>query len=161
MAKPNMPRRMLLFVAAALSAAYAQKYDGPVPAKADQPYLKHASELLATEALEAREEKGKKDEITYIIPGLNSPVKTPLASPIFLMQADKISAERLGLYKLETKKDHREITFAPKKQPKPIRIEVTRVTGNLYRIEVDESLEPGEYSLSPQDTNQVFCFQVF
>jgi len=26
---------------------------------------------------------------------------------------------------------------------------------------VSESLEPGEYSLSPEGSNQVFCFQVF
>jgi len=44
---------------------------------------------------------------------------------------------------------------------KPIRIEVSKLSGNLYRIEVDESLEPGEYSLSPADSNQVFCFQVY
>ena len=152
---------MLLLLVAAVSMASAQKYDGPLPPKPDLPYLKHASELIPTEAADARDEKGKKEEITYIIPGLNSSAKTPLASPIFLMQADKISADRLGLYKLESKKDHREIVFSPKKQPKPIRIEVTRLSGNVYKIEVDDSLEPGEYSLSPSDSNKVFCFQVF
>ncbi len=156
-----MLRRILPLLAAAVFAAPAQKYDGPVPPKPDLPYLKHASALVPTEAAEAKEEKGKKDEVTYIIPGPNSSAKTPLASPIFLIQCDKVAADKLGLYKLETKKDHREIVFGPKKQPRPIRIEVNKVTGNIYRIEVDESLDPGEYSLSPEGSNQVFCFQVF
>jgi hypothetical protein len=155
-----MSRSVLLLFAAVLAVS-AQKYDGPIPPKPDLPYLKHASNLVPTEAGDAKEEKGKKDDVTYIIPGLNSTAKTPLASPIFLFQSDKISPERFGLYQLESKKDHREITFSRKKQPKPIRIEVTRISGNLYKIEVDDSLEPGEYSLSPAESNQVFCFQVF
>jgi hypothetical protein len=40
-------------------------------------------------------------------------------------------------------------------------MEVTRLDGGLYKIEVDESLEKGEYSLTPEGSNQVFCFQVF
>jgi hypothetical protein len=42
-----------------------------------------------------------------------------------------------------------------------IRLNVTRLEENLYKIEVDEILENGEYSLSPADSNQVFCFQIF
>ena len=53
------------------------------------------------------------------------------------------------------------VIFGPKKQPKPIRIEVSRLDKDLYRIEVNDSLEPGEYSLTPEGSNQVFCFQVF
>ena len=32
---------------------------------------------------------------------------------------------------------------------------------NIYRIDVGESLENGEYSLTPEGSNQVFCFQVY
>jgi hypothetical protein len=156
-----MMRRILPLFAAAVYVASAQKYDGPVPPKADLPYLKHASTLVPTEDAEAKEQKGKKDDVTYLIAGANSSAKTPLASPIFLMQADKIAPDKLGLYRLDTKSDHREIVFSQKKQPRPIRIEVNRVSGNLYRIEVDESLDPGEYSLSPEGSSRVFCFQVY
>ena len=148
----------LLFVA--VFAAPAQKYDGPVPPKPDLPYLKHASNLIPTEATEAKVEK-KKDDMLYVIAGANSPVKTPLASPIFLLQADKLVADQLGLYKLDVKNGHREVVASPKKPLKGIRTVVTHLTGNLYRIDVDESLEPGEYTLSPESANQVFCFQVY
>jgi len=155
-----MLRRILLLFWAAVFAASAQKYTGPVPPKPDLPYLKHADNLIATEAAEAKEEK-KKDEVIYVIPGANSPARTPLATPIFLIQADKLVPDHLGLYRLESKGGHREVSASPKKPMKAYRVVVSRLTGNLYKIEVDETLDPGEYSLSPDNSNQVFCFQVF
>ena len=152
--------RFLLVAFSVVLTATAQKYAGPRPPKADLPYLKHAESLIPTEAADAKEEK-KKDDILYIVDGANSPVKTPLASPIFLFQAAKLAPERLQLFKLDSRNGHREILFSPKHPPKAIRVEVTRLAPDLYRIEVNESLEPGEYSLSPEGSSQVFCFQVF
>ncbi|HLK70064.1 MAG TPA: hypothetical protein VKU19_41830 [Bryobacteraceae bacterium] len=156
-----MMLRILPLLLTAVFAASGQKYNGPVPPKSDLPYLKHAENLIPTEAAVAKEDK-KKDEITYTIEGANSPVRTPLASPIFLIQADKLLPDRLGLYKLEIKSGHREAVATPKRPLKGIRTVVSKLNGNLYRIEVDESLEPGEYALTPEGTsNQVFCFQVY
>jgi hypothetical protein len=155
-----MLRRFLLLAFAVVLTATAQKYAGPRPPRADLPYLKHADNLVPTEAVEAKEEK-KKDDILYIVDGANSSAKTPLASPIFLLQAAKLVPERLQLFKLDSKNGHREIQFSPKHPPKALRVDVTRLASDLYRIEVNESLEPGEYSLSPEGSNQVFCFQVF
>jgi hypothetical protein len=152
--------RVVPLLFAALFAASAQKYDGPLPPKPDLPYLKHASELVPTEVGQAKEEK-KKDDVTYIVEGAASSAKTPLASPIFIFKSDRISPEKFGLYKLTVKGGHREITMGPKKQPAPLRLEVSRIDKGLYRIEVGDSLEAGEYSLSPEGSNQVFCFQVF
>ncbi len=112
---------------------------------------------------EAKEEK-KKDDILYVVAGPSSTARTPLASPIFLFQAGKITPDKLQLYKLESKNGRRELLLSPKKKQGgvPIRIQVTRVSSdNVYRIEVEDSLENGEYSLSPEGSNQVFCFQVY
>jgi hypothetical protein len=153
-------RALWLGLAAALLAA-AQKYDGPRPSKPDVPYLKHADTLLPTEVASAKEDK-KKDDILYTIDGITSGARTPLASPIFLMQAAKVAPDKLALYRLDVKNGHREILFPAKKHPEAIRIVVTKLTPDgLWKIEVDESLEPGEYSLSPEGSTQVFCFQVF
>jgi len=148
------------FAASAQKTSSAQKYNGPVPPKPDLPYLKHADSLVPTEAVDVQEEK-KKDEITYIMLGQASSARTPLAQPIFLFQAGKFAADHLGLYKLESRNGHREITASPKKPLQAIRIVVSHLTGNLYKIEVDESLEAGEYALSPEGPNVAFCFQVF
>ena len=153
--------RILWLSLAAVFAATAQKYDGPRPPKPDIPYLKHAATLIPTEAVMAREEK-KKDDTTYVIDGANSTAKTPLASPIFLMQAGKVAPDKLALYKLEIRNGRREILFPARKPPQAIRVVVTKLSSDgLWKIEVDESLEPGEYSLSPEGSAQAFCFQVF
>jgi hypothetical protein len=154
---------MTILLATCWAVLFAQKYAGPRPPKPDIPYLLHADSLVATEVSEAKEQP-KKDEITYVIGGASSPAKTPLASPILLILADKIAPDRLQLYKLESKGGQREVLFARKKKQtaRPIRIEVSKVSAdNIYRIEVDESLENGEYSLTPEGSNQVFCFQVY
>jgi hypothetical protein len=154
--------RLLALIFAATLAASAQKYTGPRPPQSDLPYLKHADNLVPTEASEAKEEKGKKDDITYAIAGTSSKARTPLASPIFLLQSDKLNANALQLYKLDVRNGRREIIASPKKPMKSIRVDATKLdSSGLYKIEVVESLEPGEYSLSPEGSNQVFCFQVF
>ncbi|HUI81958.1 MAG TPA: hypothetical protein VLY24_28750 [Bryobacteraceae bacterium] len=158
-----MCRRLLPLILVAAAAGFAQKYDGPRPEKPDLPYLKHGDNLVATESSEAKEEK-RKDDTMYIMEGASCAAKTPLPSPVLLFQADKIQPEKLSLYKLEVKNGRREITFSPKKRQNavPIRIDVNRLSSdNLYKIEVEDSLSNGEYALSPEGSNQVFCFQVY
>ena len=156
-----MLRRIVWLGFAVALAASAQKYDGPRPPKPDLPYLKHADNLIPTEAAVAKEEK-KKDDVTYILDAASSSAKTPLASPIFLMKSVNVVPGNLQLFKFDVKNGRRELFFPAKKSPQPIRIVVTRLSADgVWKIEVDESLEPGEYSLSPEGSNQVFCFQVF
>jgi len=140
-------------------AAFAQKYDGPRPPKADLPYIQQADNLIPTEAVQAQEQKQKRDTL-YVIQGAASSARTPLASPIFLFLADKIAPEKLAVYKLEVKNGRREILFG-RKPPKPVMVNVNPVEGKLYKIEVVDSLDPGQYSLSPEGSNEVFCFAVY
>jgi hypothetical protein len=152
--------RSLPLLLLAACAAFGENYDGPKPPKLDLPYIKHADNLVPTEAAEAKEEKHKDDRL-YIIEGANSSAKTPLAEPIFLFHSDKIQPEKLSLYKVDSKNGHREIEFN-KKSGQPIHMEVTRLgPDNLYKLEVEDILEDGEYSLSPEGSNQVFCFAVY
>lgn len=151
--------RILMLAAAAAAVLCGQNSDVPKPPKPDLPYLKHADNLVPTEAVQAQEQK-KKDDTTYVIAGANSSARTPLAMPIFIFQSDKIQPESLQLFKLETKGGHREITMG-RHGAEPIRMEVTRLGGNLYRLEVYNELDPGEYSLSPNNSDVAFCFAVF
>lgn len=140
-----------------------KKYSGPRPPKADLPFLMHANNLIPTEIGEAREEK-KKNETIATVTGASSPVKTPLAEPIFLLESTKMDPGQLELWKLESKGGSRQLVIPdkPKKNgPRPQRLVVTRLDDGLYRVEVNEVLENGEYSLSPRGSNQVFCFQVY
>ena len=158
----NAMRKWLPILLLCALPLLAQKYSGPRPAKPDLPYLVHADSLVETESAEAKQEERKSDT-SYVIPGGNSPARTPLSSPIFLMQADQLQADRLQLFRLQSKGGQREVLYMRKKKlvARPIRLNVTRVEEGLYKMEVDEILENGEYSLTPQDSNQVFCFQVY
>jgi hypothetical protein len=153
----------LLLVCAGFAAAQ-ENYSGPRPPKPDIPYLMHADTLIETEAGEAKEQQKGKNDTAYIIPGASSPARTPLAEPIFLFESEKISPESLGLYRLDVKNGNREVVISQKKRnAKPLRLMVTHLAGHLYRIEVNEGLglENGQYSLSPQGVNTVFCFEVY
>lgn len=156
-------RRLLILTALCVTLTFAQKYNGPRPPRRDLPYLLHASRLVATEQGEAQEQRHK-DESTYVVEGASSLAKTPLAEPIFLLEADQINPERMEMYKFEVRNAHRELTISPRHRrtsSKPIHLSVTRLDGKLYRIEVNEMLENGEYSLSPSDSNRVFCFSIY
>jgi len=160
-----MPLRLaiLLLLTVCVLPAATRKYDGPRPPRPDIPYLLHADNLIETEAAEAQEEdRGR--EVLNSIAGASSPARTPLAEPIFLIDAQKIAPEKLELYRFEVRRGRREITF-PKKEsknaPRPIRVIVTQIEGKLYRVEANETLENGEYGLSPAGSRQVFAFQVY
>jgi hypothetical protein len=158
-----MLRRVVPALLTGALALFGQKYTGPEPPKSDLPYLVHADNLVPTEAGEAKEESGKKDEIVYVVGGATSSAATPLASPIFLIRAEQIVPDKLEIYKLESKNGRREVMFSRKKKQtaRPVRASVKRIGDNLYKVEVDESLENGEYSITPSGSNQVFCFRVY
>jgi len=140
----------------------ADKYTGPRPPKPDLPYLIHADTLVPTETAEATQVE-RKGDVTFVVPGANSTARTPLGSPAFLILTDQLQPDRLQLYQLQSKGGQREVFFAHRKKQvaRPMRLRVTKVDDNLYKVEVDELLENGEYSLTPFGSNQVFCFQVY
>ncbi|MGH9627358.1 MAG: hypothetical protein ACRD7E_03205, partial [Bryobacteraceae bacterium] len=104
------------------------------------------------------------ENVTAIIPGESSPVKTPLAEPIFLLKSEKLQPDKIAAYALEVKDGHREVVVSHRKQKKaakPIYLDISRLDEGLYRIEVDEELPNGEYTLSPEGSNQTFSFQIY
>ena len=155
---------LALSLLACLPASSAD-YTGPRPELPDTPYLVHASKLVALDVGEAKEES-RKEGMFGSISGSSAKARTPMAEPIFIMETKAISADKLELYKFEVKNGNREVFLQSagkksKQGAKPMRLTVTRLGPNLYRIEAAETLEPGEYSLSPSDSNKVFCFQVY
>jgi hypothetical protein len=153
---------ILVMACAGAAPGWAQKYTGPKPPKPDVLYLVHADTLVATEATEAKEDK-KKNDITYTVAGTNSPARTPLAEPIFIIESDKIQASTLELYKMEVKSGHREVTMALRhtRGNKPLRLSVTRLDRGIYRVEADQEIENGQYAISPNGSTTVFCFEVY
>ncbi len=156
-----MIRRVILLIFFANLAAFAEQYPGTAPGAPEVPYLVAADNVAATEVSEAVEQPGKKDDITYVIAGAASPAKTPLPSPVFVLQSEKLNPDKLQVFKLDVRNGHREIAFSRKKAPKPYTLTVTRYSDNVFKLEVDGSLPPGEYSMTPEGSNAVFCFAVY
>ena len=154
--------RRLAVVLICSGTLFGQKYTGPQPEKADLPYLVHADNLNATEVSAAKEEDRKADHVA-VIPGATSPTATPLNSPIFIIRMDKINPDQLEVYRLESKNGNREVILTHKGKPvtKPVISTVTKVGDDLYKLEVNQDLPNGEYSISPRGSNQVFCFRVY
>jgi hypothetical protein len=153
--------RQVLALLLIAMAASAQKYVGPPPAKPDLPYIQHATSLLATEAVEPKELKTK-DDTTYTIDGENSSAKTPLALPNFIIKADKLNPESLHMYRHESRDGHRELRESAKKTADPIHVQVTKLSqDNLYKLDVYNGLDAGEYALTAEGWKQMFCFQVY
>ncbi len=142
---------------------FAQEYDGPPPPVADVPYLLHAENLIETEKAVARQEDRKKDT-AYVISGVSSPVRTPLAEPIFILLSEQVEPQRLQLYSMEIDNGNRETVF-PKKPgkrgPRPHYLTFRRIQDDVYWVEVNEYLENGQYCLTPRGSNDVFCFEVY
>ncbi|MFN7932318.1 MAG: hypothetical protein U0R19_03275 [Bryobacteraceae bacterium] len=158
-------RSLALFLCLAPLALAQKKYDGPKPSKQDVVFLLHAGNLVSTEVAVAKEEK-RKDDRAYIVDGASSSAKTPLAEPIFLIEAKTVQVDRLQLYKLDVKNGKREVVFPPaskrkKDSPRPLHLSMKRLGDGIYRLEANEFLQNGEYALTPEGSDQVFLFQVY
>lgn len=162
--------RILLRFACALTAvslvaqlSAAEKYTGTRPPKKDTLYLVHADKLVETEVVVARQSNSK-DASVFSVPGAESPAKTPLAEPIFLLWSDQISPDALGLFRFDVRNGNREISLSGKRgkyASKQFHLSVRKLEPGLYRIEASEPLDNGEYSISPEGSNTAFCFSVF
>jgi hypothetical protein len=155
----------VLAMLAAFPASAQKKYTGPRPPQADVPFLVHAGKLLPVETGEAKESQGK-NETVYTLGGASSPTRTPVPEPIFLFQSDKINPERLTLFRMDVKGGQRTLALATDTRKKkgtarPIFILVTPLENRLFKVEVNEPLDNGEYCLSPEGSNTVFCFSEF
>jgi hypothetical protein len=158
-----MGKKLCWLLAAMAWLGADEKYDGPVPPKTDLPYLLHAKSLTETETAQAREES-RKNETTYVVAGASSPARTPLAEPIFIIDARQIAPENLELYQLDVKNGNREVSVSTKSRKGSSRVfhlRVTRLAEHLFRVEASEALENGEYALTPSGDNRVFCFEVY
>jgi hypothetical protein len=160
-------RTVQIFAALLLASLLSAQSTGqgksglPDPPKKDVPYVIHADLLVETETGEAKQET-RKDEQVFSIPGAASTVKTPFASPEFLFLSDSLPADKLQLFKLGSKNGRREVVLVRKKKivAQPVRLSITPIHDKLFRIRVEDSLTPGEYALSPDGSNAVFCFAV-
>ncbi|HEX4807981.1 MAG TPA: hypothetical protein VH325_03580 [Bryobacteraceae bacterium] len=136
--------------------------NGPRPPKKDIPFIKHADHLVETESQNAAQSKSK-GGLVFSVPGATSTARTPLPEPIFLFVQDKIRADQLQLFHFTVQNGMRQVLAKQKDDDddKVYHISLRQLQGDLYRLDASESLDPGEYCLSPVGLNLAFCFTVF
>ena len=163
----DMTRRTLLasLPLLASAAAFAQDtYSGPKPPNKDIPYLVHGDKLIPTEVQKATESNSKEGQL-FFVPGTTSPARTPLAEPVFLFSPDHFRAEQLGLFRFEVRTGRREVVISGKRkkgsEEAVFHLSLRHLEEDLFRIDVSEMLDPGEYALSPEGDNTAFCFTVY
>jgi hypothetical protein len=161
----SVTRTLLLLLCAAsrLVLTAQEPYKGPVPERADVPHIRHANKLIATDVGEAKDESAKGDTI-YTVPGTAATAKTPLTEPAFIIKVNQLNVQQMQLYRMEVKGGQRQLMLPqkPKKNsPRPLRLSLDPLGSGLYRLEVQEPLENGEYCLSPGGSNAVYCFAVY
>ena len=155
-----------LLLAAALPMAAQKKYTGPPVPKSDVPYLLHASNLIEVETATAQESSHKDDQV-FAISGATSPTRTPVPEPIFIFKADRVNPDHIALYRMESKGGQRSVTIPSRpggkrsESSRPVFILVNALDNHIFKIEVNEPLENGEYCLSPEGTNTSWCFTEF
>jgi hypothetical protein len=137
----------------------------PTPPKPDLPYLVMADDLVPTEPIvaktETRNEGKKSQEATYWVAGEHSSAKTPLASPIFAFKRKDVDIEKFEVYPFTIRNGRREVTFSSRKDVTRYTLTITLIKDDVYRMEVNESLPAGEYAITPNGSDQVYCFGVF
>src|SRR5271154_4888643 len=129
----------------------------------DIPYLVHASNLIETEVAQARQENHK-DDSKFAIAGASSSARTPLAEPVFLIDAQQISPQSFELYRLDVKGGNREVSVNSSRRrggSRALPRAEKQVSCPLHRVEWAEPLENGEYALSPNGDNRAFCFEIY
>jgi hypothetical protein len=163
----DMTRRTLFASLPLLLGAVAlaqDKYSGPKPSNKDLPYLLHGEKLIATEVEQAIQSNTKEGQV-FFVPGTTARARTPLVEPIFLFSPDHLRAEQLGLFRFEVRNGRREVVISgkhKKRDAEPVfHLSLRHLDQNLFRIEVSEMLDPGEYALSPEGDNTAFCFTVY
>jgi hypothetical protein len=107
--------------------------------------------------------QGKKND-EFIISGASSSARTPLAEPIFIIDARNIQPETFELYRLDVKGGNREVSLGGNRRrggSHALHLAVKPLGGHLFRVEADEALEDGEYALSPSGDNKAYCFEIY
>jgi len=156
-------RAALAVLVLGLPALAQSKYTGPRPDKADVVYLQHVDKLIETETGQATQSE-EKNKTVYRVPGASSPVRTPMAEPILLFKSDRINPDKLTMYRMTVEGGQRVLSFPNKPgkdSPKPVYIIVTPLDRGLFKIEVNDFMDDGEYGLSPEGSNAVYCFSTF
>lgn len=98
----------------------------------------------------------------YRVQGGRSPVRVRQGDRIVFVvrQSGSIDARQFQLYRLEPRAGYRQTQPAMGGMPASIPLAVSRVSDGVFEITPGQRLYPGEYAVSPMNSNESYCFGV-
>jgi hypothetical protein len=98
----------------------------------------------------------------YRVPGPSSPVRVNqrdrIAFVVRLRPGD--DPRRFALYRLESRMNYRQTQPTPGGMPPALPVSIVKAGESTYEISPSRPLYPGEYSMSPMNSNESYCFGV-
>lgn len=100
--------------------------------------------------------------IVYRVSGPRSPVRVREGDRVtFIMRVDsEPDIRRFQLYRLESRRDYRQTPPIAGGLPPSIGVTIRRIGVLVYEVTPAYGLTPGEYAISPTNSNDTYCFGV-
>jgi hypothetical protein len=98
----------------------------------------------------------------YRVPGSRSPVRVRQGDRlVFVVRLNPGGDPRqFQLFRLESRMSYRQTQPAMGGTPPPLPVTINRVSDSVYEIIPARPLYPGEYAMSPLNSNESYCFGV-
>ena len=97
----------------------------------------------------------------YRIQGARSPVRVRQGDRIvFVVRLQGGDPRQFQLFRLESRMGYRQTQPAMGGSPPALQVTVQRVGSSVYEISPMRALPPGEYAVSPLNSNDSYCFGV-
>jgi hypothetical protein len=135
------------------------------PDYADAPFLRGASGFIPLEREVATPSRGGgmygMGAPVYRIQGARSPVRVRQGDRIvFVVRLSRGDARQFQLFRLDARMGYRQIQSSMGGMPASLPVTINRVGDSVYEIIPARPLNPGEYAVSPVNSNDSYCFGV-
>lgn len=97
----------------------------------------------------------------YRIQGMQSPVRVRQSDRIvFVVRSSGVDPRQFQLYRLEPRMGYRQTQPTMGGAPPSLPISIKKTGDNIYELTPMRQLYPGEYAMSPMNSNTSYCFGV-
>jgi hypothetical protein len=136
------------------------------PDYANAPFLRGASAFISLEREVAAASRGGGiyglgGGTVYRVQGASSPVRVRQSDRIvFVVRLDSGDPRQFQLFRLESRMGSRQTPAAMGGAPPALPVTIKKVGDSVYEITPSRPLAPGEYAVSPLNSNDSYCFGV-
>lgn len=99
--------------------------------------------------------------MVYRIQGMQSPVRVRQSDRlVFVVRSTMGDPRQFQLYRLEPRMGYRQTQPTMGGTPPSLPVSIRKISDNVYELTPMRQLYPGEYAVSPMNSNESYCFGV-